>query len=195
MNPAVRDKRREREIREIAELLRGAGTMLLGAAALIRGGRELGNELRRLRRRRRESEAVTGRTLPRPFRRHDNKMVGDTITLYRPVGQKERDLIEESGWSAFPPRLPEQPIFYPVLNEEYAAQIAGDWNTKDAFSGYAGYVTRFAVRADYLANYEVHMVGASEHQEYWIPAQDLPAFNENIVGPIEVIATYRGEEP
>ena len=43
-----------------------------------------------------------------------------TVTLFRPTGQAERDLVEASGWRAFPPRLPEQPIFYPVLTEEYA---------------------------------------------------------------------------
>src|SRR6266545_4345683 len=47
------------------------------------------------------------------------------------------------------PRLPEQPIFYPVLNEQYATQIARDWNVKD--SG-AGYVTRFHVRKEFVAN-------------------------------------------
>jgi hypothetical protein len=115
-----------------------------------------------------------------------------TVTLYRPVGQQERDLIAESGFHTFPPRLPQQPIFYPVLNEGYAVQIARDWNTKDAASGFVGYVTRFAVRADFLARYDVRTVGASEHQEYWVPAEDLPAFNAAIVGPIEVIAEYHG---
>jgi hypothetical protein len=115
------------------------------------------------------------------------------ITLYRPVGQKELDLIAESGYKAFPPRLPEQPIFYPVLNEPYATQIARDWNTKDPFSGFVGYVTRFQVCADFLSAYEVKTVGAFEHQEYWIPAEDLPAFNACIVGEIEIIATFRGE--
>lgn len=118
----------------------------------------------------------------------------DTVTLYRPVGQKELDLISESGYIAFPPRLPEQPIFYPVLNEPYATQIARDWNTKDPVSGFVGYVTRFQVRADFLATYEVKTVGASEHQEYWIPARDLPAFNACIVGKIEVVATFNGEK-
>lgn len=117
----------------------------------------------------------------------------NTVTLYRPIGQKERDLIAASGWRDFPPRLPEQPIFYPVLNEPYATQIARDWNTRDAASGYIGYVTRFAVRADFLEQYEVQTVGASAHQEYWIPAADLPAFNAAIVGRIEVMATYSGE--
>jgi len=84
-----------------------------------------------------------------------------------------------------------QPIFYPVLNLEYATQIARDWNTKDAASGYAGYVTRFRVRAAFLASYEVHQVGARVHQEYWIPAEELAAFNDSIVGPIEVIAEFR----
>src|SRR5689334_4711129 len=116
--------------------------------------------------------------------------MNDTTTLYRPVGQKEFDLIRELDYSAFPPRLPSQPIFYPVLNEEYATQIARDWNTKDAASGYAGYVTRFRVLADFLSRYTVQTVGSSIHQEYWIPAEDLEEFNRNIDGKIEVIAEF-----
>jgi hypothetical protein len=115
-----------------------------------------------------------------------------TVTLFRPVGQQEMDLIHAGGDRAFPPRLPFQPIFYPVLNEEYATQIARDWNTKDAASGYVGYVTRFRVRASFLQPYPVQTVGARQHQEYWIPAEDLEAFNQNLVGPIEVLATFRG---
>ena len=111
----------------------------------------------------------------------------DTITLFRPVGPKELELIRASGNCAFPPRLPEQPIFYPVLTEDYAVQIARDWNVKD--SG-AGYVTRFCVRKDFVAKYPVQTVGASNHQELWIPAEELAAFNENIVGEIEVIAEF-----
>jgi hypothetical protein len=119
-------------------------------------------------------------------------MTNETITLYRPVGQKELDLIAESGYRAFPPRLFWQPIFYPVLNEGYAAQIARDWNTKDELSGYVGYVTRFHVQSDFLSAYDVKIVGGAEHAEYWIPAENLEAFNENIVGEIEVIAEFRG---
>ena len=52
----------------------------------------------------------------------------DIVTLYRPVGSKELELINESDWKKFPPRLYWQPVFYPVLNEEYAIQIARDWN-------------------------------------------------------------------
>jgi hypothetical protein len=113
-----------------------------------------------------------------------------TITLYRPVGRKELALIRQSGDRAFPPRLHGQPIFYPVLSEEYARQIARDWNTKDEASGYAGYVTRFRVRASFLARYPVQTVGSSVHQEYWIPAEDLEEFNQNIAGPVEVIAEF-----
>jgi len=116
----------------------------------------------------------------------------EIATLFRPVGQKELDLIEASGFRAFPPRLPEQPIFYPVLNEEYASQIAREWNTKDARSGFVGYVTRFVVRAAFLSQYPVKIVGAREHAEYWIPAEDLAEFNRNIVGQIEVIHEFRG---
>lgn len=111
----------------------------------------------------------------------------DTVILYRPVGPVELGLIRESGWKKFPPRLPEQPIFYPVTNEHYATQIARDWNVRDTGSGF---VTRFAVRADYLSRFPVRKVGASEHTEYWIPAEELPHFNENIVGLIEVIQEF-----
>lgn len=116
----------------------------------------------------------------------------ETVTLFRPVGQKELDLIAAAEYRAFPPRLPHQPIFYPVLNEPYATQIARDWNTKDAASGYAGYVLRFHVRADYLARHRLHTVGGASHQEYWIPAEELAEFNANIVGPIEVITEFHG---
>lgn len=117
----------------------------------------------------------------------------ETTTLYRPVGQKELDLIRESGFEEFPPRLYFQPIFYPVCTEAYATRIANEWNTKDEASGYVGYVTRFRVRTDYLNQYEVKVVGGSECREYWIPAEDLTEFNRNIVGEIEVIAEYRPE--
>jgi len=121
--------------------------------------------------------------------------VSTVTTLYRPVGQAELDLIRAAGMRAFPPRLSWQPIFYPVLNETYATEIARDWNTKDAASGYVGYVTRFGVRADFLAPYEARVVGAQRHQELWIPAEDLAGLNENIVGLIEVIAEFRGRAP
>lgn len=119
--------------------------------------------------------------------------MSDVTTLYRPVGEKELALIRASGFTAFPPRLPEQPFFYPVLNEAYAVKIARDWNTRYNAER-CGYVTRFGVSADFLARYEVKTVGGSEHQEYWIPAEDLEQFNRNIVGRIEVIAEYRAEE-
>ena len=115
-------------------------------------------------------------------------------TLYRPVGHAEFELVRESGFRRFPPRLPHQPIFYPVLGEHYAMQIARDWNPKDERSGLVGYVLRFRVRTGFLDRYEIHTVGSSEHQEYWIPAEDLQTLNENIVGAIEVIAEFRGEE-
>lgn len=112
-----------------------------------------------------------------------------TTTLFRPVGQKELDLISESDFSAFPPRLPEQPIFYPVLNEDYAVQIARDWNAKFN-KDKIGYVTRFEVITEFLDKYEVQVVGGSNHQEYWIPAEDLEEFNKNIVNKIEIIAEF-----
>jgi len=115
----------------------------------------------------------------------------ETITLYRPIGLLEAKLIKESGYSAFPPRLPDQPIFYPVMNFSYAEQIARDWNTK--FSGFVGIVTRFEVDAEYLARFEVHIAGAEEvHQELWVPAAELEEFNQHIIGVIKFIAAYYG---
>jgi hypothetical protein len=103
------------------------------------------------------------------------------------VGPKELALIAESGYRQFPPRLPEQPIFYPVLNEEYARQIAREWNVPA--SG-AGYVVKFSLRKDFANRYPIQKVGSSIHQELWIPAEELAEMNRNIVGPIEVIAEF-----
>jgi hypothetical protein len=115
-----------------------------------------------------------------------------TTILFRPVGEEELHLIAESGYQAFPSRLPGHPIFYPVLNEEYATQIAREWNAKDSDSK-SGYVTRFAVKTEYLSQFKVQKVGGSLHLEYWIPAEKLTEFNKNIVGLIEVISEFHGK--
>ncbi|HTJ28267.1 MAG TPA: hypothetical protein VMA36_19065 [Candidatus Limnocylindria bacterium] len=112
-----------------------------------------------------------------------------TQTLYRPVGQAEYDLIAASAFRRFPPRLPEQPIFYPVLTEPYAHEIARDWNTKEPTG--IGYVTAFDVASDVVARYEPQRVGAAHHTELWVPAEDLDGFNDAIIGEIRIIATYR----
>jgi len=113
--------------------------------------------------------------------------------LFRPIGLHELALIWDSGMRQFPARLPHQPIFYPVTNIEYARQIARDWNTDDEKSGFSGFVTGFHVEDSYLSKFEPHIVGSAAHAEYWIPAEDLVAFNERMVGLIEVVAEYRGE--
>lgn len=113
----------------------------------------------------------------------------ELTTLYRPTGEKELALIREGGWRAFPPRLPEQPIFYPVLNEEYATQIARDWNTKN---GGTGYVLRFEIETGYLKQFPIQVAGSRIHQEYWIPAEQLDEFNRHITGFIEVVSEFRG---
>ena len=117
----------------------------------------------------------------------------EPIALYRPVGQKELDLIRQAGFLEFPPRLPEQPFFYPVLHEEYAIQIARDWNTRDLQSGFAGYVLKFKVSAEFLRKYPVRQVGDRQHCEYWIPAEDLAELNRNLIGEIEVLLDFHGK--
>lgn len=113
-----------------------------------------------------------------------------TTTLYRPVGPKELELIEQSGWKMFPPRLPDQPIFYPVMNDEYAMQIAKDWNV--AASG-SGFVTKFEVDTAYLSKFIIQNVGGLIHNELWVPAEKLEEFNHHIIGLIEVTKSFYSE--
>lgn len=109
------------------------------------------------------------------------------VTMFRPTGPKELELVAASGWRRWPPRLPEQPIFYPVTNQAYAEQIARDWNVPG--SG-AGFVLRFNVRREFMDRFEIHKVGSDTHTEWWIPAEDLDELNDNIVGMIEVVARF-----
>ncbi|UKK83761.1 hypothetical protein L7H23_14465 [Sphingopyxis sp. BSN-002] len=113
--------------------------------------------------------------------------MSDSVRLWRPVGPEELMLIAASGMREFPPRLPEQPIFYPVTTYDYAVKIARDWNVPASGSGF---VTEFDVAADYLAEYKVEQAGGREHEEYWIPAEDLPRFNQAIVGHIRVVKSF-----
>lgn len=112
------------------------------------------------------------------------------MILYRPVNDKELELIKEMEFKGFPPRLPEQPIFYPVMNEEYATQITKDWNVR-AYG--CGFVTKFEVDEEYIKKFEVQNVGGTIHDELWIPAEELEEFNSNIIGKIELIGEYRKE--
>jgi len=116
------------------------------------------------------------------------------ITLYRPVGQKELELVKESGFKRFPPRLEWQPIFYPVMNKEYAQQIAKQWNTEDEFSGYAGHVLSFDLPGEFIQKYPVQNVGGDLHNELWIPANELEEFNNNIIGEIRIECSFHGEK-
>ena len=55
---------------------------------------------------------------------YNARMTEDITVLFRPVGPRELALLEASSWKRWPARLPEQPIFYPVANFEYASEIA-----------------------------------------------------------------------
>lgn len=116
-----------------------------------------------------------------------------TTTLFRPVGEKELQLIAASRFKEFPPRLYWQPIFYPVLNQAYAEQIAYEWNTKDESSGYAGYVTAFDLSEGFLEKYSIQNVGGDIHNELWVPAEKLEEFNQNIIGEIRVVKSFFGD--
>jgi hypothetical protein len=112
----------------------------------------------------------------------------ETVVLYRPTGPEELELVRQSGYRRWPPRLTGQPIFYPVTNDQYATEIATRWNVRD--SG-VGYVTRFRVLKSFMDRYEVKQVGTSHHLEWWIPAAELESLNDHIVGEIEVVAEHR----
>ncbi len=111
----------------------------------------------------------------------------ETVALYRPTGPKELALVQANGFRRWPPRRAEQPIFYPVTSDEYAIQIAREWNVPA--SG-AGYVTRFYVRKSFMDRYPTHQVGGARHTEWWIPAEELESLNDNIIGQIEVIHAF-----
>lgn len=113
------------------------------------------------------------------------------MTLYRPVNQAELDLIVADDWQKFPPRLVGQPIFYPVLNEQYAEEITKSWNV-DRYG--IGHVLKFEVNDQFLSQYEVQKVGLDYHLEFWIPAEDLETMNDNIIGKIELISSFRKNE-
>lgn len=117
----------------------------------------------------------------------------NTITLYRPVGLKEMELIAESDFTKFPPRLEWQPIFYPVLNEKYAIEIASQWNTNDEFGNFLGIVTEFEVLESEVAKYVVQNVGGNHHNELWVPAEELLNFNAAIQGKIKITKVFKGE--
>jgi hypothetical protein len=112
----------------------------------------------------------------------------ELVVLFRPTGPEELELVKASGFRRWPPRLPDQPIFYPVTNEEYATQIARDWNVP---ANGSGYVTRFRVKASFMNRYPIQKVGSEIHSEWWIPAEDLEALNDNIIGLIEVVQEFQ----
>jgi len=116
-----------------------------------------------------------------------------TITLFRPTGLNELKLVYQSGMKAWPPRLPGQPIFYPVMNREYAQQIARDWNAKSE-PAEIGFVVRFGVQSDYIARFPVQKVGGKQHLELWVPAEQLDEFNQHIVGLLEITDVFRGPQ-
>lgn len=121
-------------------------------------------------------------------------MTNTTITLYRPIGQLELDLIKQSGNTSFPPRLDWQPIFYPVLDYEYACTIAKEWNTNDDANGNVGYVTEFTIPLNYFQRFEVQNVGAANHNEIWVPAEELNEFNSMITNGIKVVKAFYGDK-
>jgi hypothetical protein len=84
------------------------------------------------------------------------------VILFRPTGLKKLLLVRDSGWWAWPPRLPEN----------------------------FGFVTRFIVPDDIVETYPVQGAGGRSHEEMWVPAEELEAFDRRIDGEIEVIAAF-----
>src|SRR5258706_1319365 len=115
-------------------------------------------------------------------------MTDDVVTLYRTISQKELEVVAASEYHRWTPRLPEQPIFYPVANEEYAREISSQWNIP---AGGVGFVTKFEVKKSFIKRYQIHKVGGKNHTEWWIPAEDLEELNKNIVGLIQIVGEYR----
>ena len=113
------------------------------------------------------------------------------MILFRPTGKAELDLVAASGWKRWPPRLPEQPVFYPVLTFDYAEKIARDWNSTQGVPDNLGFVTRFEINDATASRYQVQNAGGQAHQELWVPAEERDSFNDGIIGLIELVAEYR----
>ncbi len=112
------------------------------------------------------------------------------MILFRPTGLRELQLVRDLAWKGWPPRLPDQPIFYPVTTQSYADKIARDWNSVLKAPDNLGFVTRFEVNAEMAAKYAVQQAGGKDHEELWVPAEELAEFNSGIVGTIEVVAGF-----
>ena len=113
------------------------------------------------------------------------------MVCYRPISIAEFKLVYEGGMRGFPPRKPDQPIFYPVLDRRYACEIAEKWN---ATSGeFAGFVTEFHVNDEYARRFPRRQVGEARHAELWVPAEQLDEFNRNIAHPIHVVDAFFGK--
>ena len=121
-------------------------------------------------------------------------MTSEITPLWRPVGLYELVRVIEAGYRAFPPRLVEQPIFYPVLNRPYAEQIAREWNPGDPNSGYSGFVTQFGVSAAIAAKYPRRVVGGGQHEELWVPAEEQTTLEQAFNGQIEVVVAWLGPQ-
>jgi len=116
------------------------------------------------------------------------------MRLYRPTGHKALILVKESGWRAWPPRLVDQPIFYPVTTFAYAEKIARDWNSVLPAPDNLGFVTEFDISDVMAAKYPVQVAGGQDHSELWVPAEELEVINQGIVGVIRPVAAYRPGE-
>ncbi|OLD20926.1 MAG: hypothetical protein AUI91_05700 [Acidobacteria bacterium 13_1_40CM_3_56_11] len=112
------------------------------------------------------------------------------MILWRPVGFHEMAKVFEAGMKGFPPRLPEQSIFYPVLVQEYADQTAATWNTKE--EPFVGYVIEMEILDEYGARFTPQTVGSAIHRELWVPSEELAEFNNQLTKPVSVRRAYFG---
>ncbi len=114
-----------------------------------------------------------------------------SLTLWRPAGLAELRQVAASGWRAWPPRRPEEPLFYPVLSQDYATRIARDWNSRQPAPNDLGFVLRCAIPDRLARCYPERLAGGHDHVELWVPAEDLDEFNAGLEGPIELVAGFR----
>ena len=110
-----------------------------------------------------------------------------TVTLYRPVGDREFGHIRDSGWRLFPPRFDGYPLFCALLDENYATESARDWTTKN---GARVHVLRFDVGQEFISGCHIRPAESSNYRQYLIPSTELADLNAHLIGPIEVIASF-----
>ena len=112
------------------------------------------------------------------------------MELYRPLSAEEYRAVEEKGFTGFPPRSEEQPLFTALLSEEGATQIARHMRISKTAENLI-YVVSFLVDDAYIRQFPVQHANERNRRALWIPADEVDILNQHLIGKIRLIASYQ----